>query len=73
MNYLIFRKKRQLKGSGLGVSESLTKKRMELYRSVKGHPKIETAWSQDGRVSAFFNYIPGGAIAPPGKEFAPPQ
>lgn len=48
----VFRKKRQLKGSGLGVSESLTKKRMDLYRSVKGHPKIETTWSQDGRVIA---------------------
>ena len=24
------------------------------------------------RTSAFFNYISGGAIAPPGKEFAPP-
>ena len=23
-------------------------------------------------ISAFFNYISGGAIAPPGKEFAPP-
>jgi hypothetical protein len=23
--------------------------------------------------SAFFNYISGGAIAHPGKEFAPPQ
>ena len=48
----VFRQKRKLKGSGFGFSETLTKRRMEIYSTVSQHPNIESAWTLDGRVIA---------------------
>lgn len=48
----VFRSKRKLKGTGLGVSESLTKRRMELYKQVSKHQNTDTAWTLDGRIIA---------------------
>ena len=32
--------KAEIKGSGLGITESLTRKRMELYSTVNNHPSV---------------------------------
>lgn len=47
----VFRHKRALKGSGLGITESLTQKRLELYKSVSKHANVLTVWTQDGRIT----------------------
>ena len=44
--------KRKLKGSGLGISESLTRRRMELYAVVSKHLNVKSAWTLDGRIIA---------------------
>lgn len=46
----VFRQKRKLKGTGMGITESLTKQRMDLYKAVCEHPNISSAWSIDGRI-----------------------
>ena len=46
----VYRNKRKLKGLGLGISESLTKKRAELYSTVSRHPNVSTVWTNDGRI-----------------------
>jgi hypothetical protein len=51
----VFRRKRRLKGSGLGVTESLTRKRMELYSTVNNHSNVSSAWTLDGRIIALRN------------------
>ena len=38
--------------TNLGVSESLTKRRMELYKQVSKHQNTDTAWTLDGRIIA---------------------
>ena len=48
----VFRNKRSLKQTRLGITESLTRKRAELYSNVSDHPNVETAWTIDGRVVA---------------------
>ena len=48
----VFRSKRGLKKTGLGITESLTDKRAELYSSVSDHPNVEATWTIDGRVVA---------------------
>lgn len=48
---LVYKNKKELKGSGITISESLTAHRMELLRLAKRHPKVEAAWSMDGRIS----------------------
>ena len=51
----VFRRKRKLKGSGVRITESLTKKRMELYNSVLNDSNVKTAWTLDGRIIALKN------------------
>ena len=48
----VFRKKRILKGSGIAISESLTRKRMELLSSVTSHLNIDVSWTLHGRIIA---------------------
>ena len=48
----VFRKKKILKGSGIAISESLTRKRMELLSSVTSHPNVDVSWTLDGRIIA---------------------
>jgi hypothetical protein len=36
----VFRKKRKLKGTGMGITESLTKQRMDLYKAVCNKNKV---------------------------------
>ena len=51
----VFRSKRKLKGSGVRITESLTKKRMELYNSVLNDSNVKTAWTLDGKIIALIN------------------
>ena len=51
----VFRRKRRLKGSGLGVTESLTRKRMELYSTVNNHSNVQSTWTLDGMIIALRN------------------
>lgn len=46
----VFRQKRKLKGTGMGITESLTKQRMLLYKAVSEHRNVSSAWSIDGRI-----------------------
>ena len=48
----VFRSKRGLKKTGLGITNSLTRKRTELYGSVSDNPNVEATWMIDGRVVA---------------------
>ena len=48
----VFRSKRGSKKTGLGITESLTRKRAELYNSVSDHPNVEATWTIDGMVVA---------------------
>ncbi len=43
----VYRNKRKLKGTSLGISESLTKKRAELYSAVSKHPNVSSVWTND--------------------------
>ena len=51
----VFRRKRKLKGSSLGITESLTRKGMELYSAVNNHSNVSSSWTFDGRITAFKN------------------
>ena len=51
----VYRNKRKLKGTGLGISESLTKKRVELYSAVSKHPNVSSVWTNDGRIIALLS------------------
>jgi hypothetical protein len=51
----VYRNKRKLKGLGLGISESLTKKRAELYSTVSRHPNVSSVWTNDGRIIALLS------------------
>ena len=46
----VFCQKRKLKGTGKGITESLTKQRMDLYKEVCEHRNVSSAWSIDGRI-----------------------
>ena len=48
--FLVFRNKRLLKGSGLLVTENLTRQRNEILQDAKHRSSVESAWSQDGRI-----------------------
>jgi hypothetical protein len=51
----VFSRKRNLKASGIGITESLTKKRLELYTTVSKHPGVKAAWTADGKVIALLS------------------
>ncbi len=46
----VFRAKRKLKGSGLLITESLTRTRMDLLRQVHNHPTVTNSWTSDGTI-----------------------
>ena len=48
----VYHNKRKLKGSGIGISESLTKKRADLYSTVLRHSNVSSVWTNDGRIIA---------------------
>ena len=48
----VFRCKRKLKGTGLAITESLTRRRMETYKAVFKHRKVQSLWTIDGRIVA---------------------
>ena len=48
----VFMSKRKLKGSGLGISESLARRRMRLYSDVSKHSNVKSTWTLDGRIIA---------------------
>jgi hypothetical protein len=39
----------------LGVTESLTRKRMELYSTVNNHSNVSSTWALDGMIIALRN------------------
>jgi hypothetical protein len=45
IRFQVYRNKRKLKGLGLGIFESLTKKRAELYSTVSRHPNVCSVWT----------------------------
>ncbi len=47
----IFKAKRQLKATGIVITESLTSRRMDLLNATKSHESVKSAWSIDGRIS----------------------
>ena len=52
---LIYSKKRQLKGSGVVITESLTKRRLKLLEAAKSAFGRFSAWSMKGDVYVFHN------------------
>ena len=44
--------RRKLKGTGIGLSEDLTKENYSRLRDVKSHENVESAWTKDGVVFA---------------------
>ena len=46
-------KLRHVKGVKVFIRESLTGKRVELYRETLKNEKVKSVWSQDGKVFAF--------------------
>ena len=52
---LIYSKKRQLKGSGVIITESLTKRRLKLLEAAKSAFGRFSAWSMKGDVYVFHN------------------
>ena len=51
----VYRQKRKLKGSGIVITESLTKTRLELYHIVSKHAKVEAVWTSDGKIIALLS------------------
>ena len=45
-----FQEKRLLKGTGMGITESLTPARLALLKTAQQNPKVTSAWSLDGRI-----------------------
>lgn len=48
----VFKVKKKLKGSGIGITESLTVRRQTLYNTVRNHRNVENVWTLDGRIIA---------------------
>ena len=46
----VFSTKKNLKGSKITITESLTSNRLELLHLCKGDENVETVWSSDGRI-----------------------
>lgn len=51
----VYRQKRKFKGTGIVITESLTKIRLKLYHIVSKHAKVETAWTSDGKITALLS------------------
>lgn len=46
----VFRAKRNLKGKGISITESLTPRRLELLKQAKEKDNVQLAWTSDGRI-----------------------
>ena len=51
----VFSEKRKLKGKSTSISENLTKKRYELYKSAMNKFGKGKVWSSDGRIMTKVN------------------
>jgi hypothetical protein len=47
---LVFTNKKELKKTGKTITESLTKRRMDLLRAASANERVKTAWTTDGKV-----------------------
>ena len=47
---LVFKSKKKLKGTGVAITESLTKRRMEALTQAKEEHGFNNAWSIDGKI-----------------------
>lgn len=54
--------RRLLKGTRIVIKEDLTKANLSLLSITKEHPKVKSAWTQDGRVLAEIPSTNGGHI-----------
>ena len=48
----ILANRKKLKGTGVTIAEDLTKKNLDLLKKTRKSPKVEAAWTSDGRVIA---------------------
>ena len=48
----VLRSRRKLKGSGIGIDESLTSVNQDLIFATKKHERVKEAWASDGRIIA---------------------
>ena len=44
--------RRRLKGTGISIQEDLTKANHQVLMKLANHPKVEAAWSTDGKIMA---------------------
>ena len=51
----MYRQKRKLIESGIVITESLTKTRLELYHIVSKHAKVEAVWTSGGNIIALLS------------------
>lgn len=51
----VFNEKRQLKGSGVVITESLTARRVALLGIVKKNQNFQTTWTVDGRITGLLS------------------
>ena len=51
----VYGQKRKFKGTGIVITESLTKIRLELYHVVSKHAKVEAVWTSDGKIIALLS------------------
>ena len=49
---VLIRQRRNLKGSGISIQEDLTRQNHQILLKLASNPKVEAAWSSDGRVMA---------------------
>ena len=49
MRHLVFKSKKKLKGKGVAITESLTRRRMEALTKAKEEHGFNNAWSIDGK------------------------
>ena len=52
IKYSVMKARKMLRGSGISISEDLTKTNLNLVKESKQHPRIEDAWGWNGKVFA---------------------
>ena len=55
-------RRRNLKKSGISISEDLNKVKLMILRSTVDHAAVEQAWSTDGRIIALLKATNGNKI-----------
>lgn len=51
----VFHQKRKLKGTGYSITESLTKRRLQLLQAARDAFGFKKVWTQDGIIHAWYN------------------